>query len=164
LSAARKVELVKSFVNDRPPTRKLKETYHPSERRKQAFLLLNPWRASVFSSPAKTTPLDESSVVLRGPQHRTMRTSSMASFKGAPVAASAPQEWPAELVRGGAGLQRIAEDAVSPIKRPGTVISHVRVSSELIFGHAGNKNLLSHFKGGQRHSTSDLGVPGILSS
>ena len=44
LSTARKLELMKSFVRlDRPKTAlKLKQTFHPSARKKQAFNLINP--------------------------------------------------------------------------------------------------------------------------
>ena len=46
LSTARKLELMKSFIRERPKTgMKLKvgmHQYHPSEKRKQAFQLMNP--------------------------------------------------------------------------------------------------------------------------
>ncbi len=44
LSTARKLELMKSFVRlDRPKTAlKLKQTFHPSVRKKQVFNLINP--------------------------------------------------------------------------------------------------------------------------
>ena len=50
LSTARKLELMKSFVRlDRPKTAiKLKQTFHPSARKKYAFNLINP-NASVTS-------------------------------------------------------------------------------------------------------------------
>jgi hypothetical protein len=44
LSTARKLELMKTFVRlDRPKTAlKLKQTFHPSARKKQVFNLINP--------------------------------------------------------------------------------------------------------------------------
>ena len=51
LSTARKLELMKTFVRlDRPKTAlKLKQKFHPSERKKQVFNLINP-NASVGGS------------------------------------------------------------------------------------------------------------------
>jgi hypothetical protein len=44
ISTARKLELMKSFVREKRPKSaiKMKQIYHPSEKRRQAFLLMNP--------------------------------------------------------------------------------------------------------------------------
>jgi hypothetical protein len=43
LTTARKLELMKSFLRERPKTaHKMQSAYHPSQKRRQAFLLMNP--------------------------------------------------------------------------------------------------------------------------
>lgn len=51
LSTARKLELMKSYVKDHRPKSGMKAAFHPSEKRKQAFLLMNPGRASMPKTP-----------------------------------------------------------------------------------------------------------------
>jgi hypothetical protein len=42
LSTARKLELMKSFVRERPKTSIKQNPFHPSARKKQTFMLMNP--------------------------------------------------------------------------------------------------------------------------